>query len=89
MIFNRKIGNLRNMPPSPIDLGISRLSLAERIIQQQQELLENISISNLTPPFSPLNLHDVDLMAKEEQKRKLIYRTGKEENFNNMEFDNF
>ena len=88
MIY-RKIGNFRNLPPNLSDLGFPRLSLAERIIQRQQELLENISVSNLTPPISPLNMHDIDSMTKEEQERKLFLRTSKVDDGNNIGFGNF
>jgi hypothetical protein len=89
MIFYRRIGNIGNIPPNMLDFGISRQSIAERVIQQQQELLKNISISNLTPPFTPLNIYDTDLMVKQEQERKILARANKIEDFDNIGFSNF
>lgn len=89
MIFYRRIANIGNIPPNILDFGISRQSIAERVIQQQQELLKNISISNLTPPFTSLNIYDTDLMVKEEQERKILARANKVEDFDNIEFSNF
>jgi hypothetical protein len=88
MIFYRRIGNIGNFPPNMIDFGIARQSIAERVIQQQQELLRNISISNLTPPFTSLNMNDPDSMVKEEQERKILTRRAKFEDSENIGFSN-
>ena len=88
MIFYRRIGNIGNFPPNMIDFGIARQSIAERVIQQQQELLRNISISNLTPPFTSLNMYDTDSMVKEEQERRMLTRRAKFEDSENIGFSN-
>jgi len=88
MIFYRRIGNIGNFPPNMIDFGIARQSIAERVIQQQQDLLRNISISNLTPPFTSLNMYDTDSMVKEEQERKMLTRRAKFEDSENIGFGN-
>jgi hypothetical protein len=88
MIFYRRIGNIGNFPPNMIDFGIARQSIAERVIQQQQELLRNISISNLTPPFTSLNMYDTDSMVKEEQERRMLTRRAKFEDSENIGFGN-
>lgn len=88
MIFYRRIGNIGNFPPNMIDFGIARQSIAERVIQQQQELLRNISISNLTPPFTSLNMYDTDSMVKEEQERKILTQRAKFEDSENIGFSN-
>ena len=89
MIFYKRIGNIGNIIPNMLDFGIARQSIAERVIQQQQELLQNISISNLTPPFTSINIHDIDFMEKEEQQRKILSRANKIEDFNSIGFSNF
>jgi hypothetical protein len=89
MIFYRRIGNIGNIPPNMIDFGIARQSIVERVIQQQQELLKNISISNSTSPFTSLNIYDTDLMVKEEQERKILSRAHKVEDFGSIGFGNF
>jgi hypothetical protein len=88
MVFSRRIGNIGNIPPNMIDFGIARQSIAERVIQQQQELLQNISIYNLTPPFTSLNMHDTDSMVKEEQERKILTRRAKFEDTENIGYSN-
>ena len=88
MIFYRRIGNMGNFPPNMIDFGIARQSIAERVIQQQQELLKNISISNLTPPFTSLNIYDTDSMVKEEQERKILIQRSKSEDLESIGFGN-
>jgi hypothetical protein len=88
MIFYRRIGNIGNFPPNMIDFGIARQSIDERVIQQQQELLRNISISNLTPPFTSLNMYDTDSMVKEEQERKMLTRRAKFEDSEKIGFSN-
>jgi len=88
MIFNRRLGNIGNIPPNMIDFGIARQSIAERVIQQQQEVLKNISISNLTPPFTSLNIYDSDSMVKEEQERKILTRRSKFEDVESIGFNN-
>ena len=89
MVFYKRIGNIGNIPPNMLDFGISRQSIAERVIQQQQELLKNISISNLSPPFTSLNTYDTDLMLKEEQERKILARANKVEDLYSIGFTNF
>ena len=71
-----------------IDFGVARQSIAERVIQQQQELLKNISISNLTPPFNSLNIYDTDSMLKEEQERKILTQRAKLEDSDSIGFSN-
>ena len=88
MIFYRRLGNIGNFPPNMIDFGFARQSIAERVIQQQQELLKNISISNLTPPFSSLNIYDTDSMFKEEQERKILNHRAKFEDSESIGFSN-
>ncbi len=88
MIFNRRIGTFGNISPNMMDFGFGRLSIAERVIQQQQELIRNISISSLTSPFTSLNQHDIESTMKEEQQRKILAKLTKGEDFGNLEFGN-
>jgi len=88
MIFYRKIGSFGNLSPNMIDFGFGRQSIAERVIQQQQELLRNLSISSLTSPLASLNQEDIDSTIKEEHQRKIIARFTKGEDFSNLGFSN-
>ncbi|HJT84353.1 MAG TPA: hypothetical protein VJ697_07710 [Nitrososphaeraceae archaeon] len=88
MIFYRKIGSFGNLSPNMIDFGFGRQSIAERVIQQQQELLRNLSISSSTSPLASLNQEDIDSTIKEEQQRKIIARFTKGEDFSNLGFGN-
>lgn len=89
MIFYRKIGNIGNIPPNMLDFGIARQSIAERVIQEQQELLKNIGISNLTSPFTSINIYHTDLMEKEDQHRKILSKANNIEDFDRIGFSNF
>jgi len=88
MLFNKKIGTFGNLSPNMMDIGFGRPSIAERVIQQQQELLRNISISSLTSPLTSLNQHDIDSTMKEEHQRKILARFAKGEDFSNLGFGN-
>ena len=88
MIFYRKIGSFGNLSPNMIDFGFGRESIAQRVIQQQQELLRNLSISSLTSPLASLNQEDIDSTIKEEQQRKIIAKLTKGEDFSNLGFSN-
>ena len=88
MIFYKRIGSLGNLPPNMMDFGFGRQSIAERVIQQQQELLRNISISSLTSPLTSLNQEDIDSTMKEEQQRKIMARFTKGEDLSNLGFGN-
>lgn len=89
MIFYRRIGNIGNIPPNMLDFGIARQSIAERVIQEQQELLKNIGISNLTSPFTSINIYHTDLMEKEDQLRKFLSKANNVEDFDRIGFSNF
>jgi hypothetical protein len=88
MIFYKRIGSFGNLSPNMMDFGFGRQSIAERVIQQQQELLRNLSISSLTSPLTSLNQEDINSTIKEEQQRKIIARYTKGEDFSNFGFGN-
>jgi hypothetical protein len=85
MIFYRRIPNIRNTFPNSMNLSFAIDSLADKVIQQQQELLNNIGMSSLTSPFTYNNTLEADSMVKEEIDRKIralsrnseeIFKTG-------------
>ena len=88
MRFYKRIGGFGNLPPNMMDFGFGRQSIAERVIQQQQELLRNLSISSLTSPLAPLNQEDINFTMKEEQQRRILGRFTKDEDFSNLGFGN-
>ena len=88
MRFYKRIGGFENLPPNMMDFGFGRQSIAERVIQQQQELLRNLSISSLTSPLASLNQEDINFTMKEEQQRRILGRFTKDEDFSNLGFGN-
>ena len=71
MIFYRRIPNIRNSPTNSMNFGFAIDSLADKVIQQQRELLNNIGMSSLTSPFNHNDTLETDSMVKEEIERKM------------------
>ena len=81
MIFYRRIPNIRNTFPNSMNLSFAIDSLADKVIQQQQELLNNIGMSSLTSPFNHNETHETDTMVKEEIDRKISALSRNPEDF--------
>jgi hypothetical protein len=81
MIFHRRIPNIRNTFPNSMNLGFEIDSLADKVIQQQRELLNNIGMSSLTSPFTHNNTFEPDSMVKEEIDRKIRALSRNSEEF--------
>lgn len=71
MIFYRRIPDLRNTPLNSMNLGFAIDSIADKVMQQQRELLNNIGMYSLTSPFNQNNNPEPDPMVKEEIDRKI------------------
>ena len=71
MIFYRRIPDIRNTPTNSMNFGFVIDSIADKVIQQQQELLNNIGMSSLTSPFNHNEPLRTDSMVKEEIERKM------------------
>ena len=71
MIFYRRIPDIRNTPTNSMNFGFVIDSIADKVIQQQQELLNNIGMSSLTSPFNHNEPLGTDSMVKEEIERKM------------------
>ena len=71
MIFYRRIPDIRNTPTNSMNFGFAIDSIADKVIQQQQELLNNIGMSSLTSPFNHNEPLGTDSMVKEEIERKM------------------
>ena len=84
MIFYRKIPDIRDIPTNSINLGFPTESIANKVIRQQRELLNNIGISSLTPPFNPSRTAEVDSMVKEDLDRKIRALTRQSEDFDKI-----
>ena len=83
MIFYR-IPDIRDIPTNSLNLGFPTESLAYKVIQQQRELLNNIGISSLTPPFNHSRIAEVDSMVKEDLDRKIRALTRQSEDFDKI-----
>jgi hypothetical protein len=81
MIFYRRIPSIRNTFPNSMNLGFAIDSLADKVIQQQRELLNNIGMSSLTSPFNHNETHEADSMVKEEIDRKIRALSRNSEEF--------
>jgi hypothetical protein len=71
MIFYRRIPDIRNTPTNSMNFGFVIDSIAYKVIQQQQELLNNIGMSSFIPPFNHNEPLGTDSMVKEEIERKM------------------
>ena len=71
MIFYRRIPDIRNTPTNSMNFGFVIDSIADKVIQQQQELLNNIGMSSFIPPFNHNEPLGTDSMVKEEIERKM------------------
>ena len=81
MIFYRRIPDLRNTPPNSMNLGFAIDSIADKVMQQQRDLLNNIGMSSLTSPFNQNNNPEPDPMVKEEIDRKIRALSRNPEDF--------
>jgi len=81
MIFYRRIPSIRNTFPNSMNLGFAIDSLADKVIQQQRELLNNIGMSSLTSPFTHNNTFEADSKVKEEIDRKIRALSRNSEEF--------
>lgn len=81
MIFSPRIPYIRNTPINSMNFGFSIDSIADKVIQEQRELLNNIGMSPLTSPFNHNETHDTDSMVKEEIDRKIRALSRNPEDF--------
>jgi hypothetical protein len=81
MIFYRRIPDIRNTPTNSMNFGFVIDSIADKVIQQQQELLNNIGMSSLTSPFNYNEPLGTDSMVKEEIERKMRALSRNPEDF--------
>lgn len=81
MIFYKKIPDLRNTPPNSMNLGFAIDSIADKVMQQQRDLLNNIGMTSLTSPFNQNNNPEPDPMVKEEIDRKIRALSRNPEDF--------
>jgi hypothetical protein len=81
MRFYRRIPDIRNTPTNSMNFGFAIDSLADKVIQQQRELLNNIGMSSLTSPFTHNNTFEPDSMVKEEIDRKIRALSRNSEEF--------
>ena len=80
MIFYRRIPDIRNTPTNSMNFGFPIDSIADKVIQQQRELLNNIGMSSLTS-FNHNETLETDSMVKEEIDRKIRALSRNPEDF--------
>lgn len=81
MIFYRRIPDLRNTPTNSMNLGFATGSIADKVIQQQLDLLNNIGMFSLTSPFNHSKMVEAESMLKEELDRKIYSLSRNSEDF--------
>ncbi len=84
MIFYRRIPDIRDIPTNSTNLGFPTESIANKVIQQQRELLNNIGISSLSPPFNHSRMTEVDSMVKEDLDKKIRTLIRQSEDFDKI-----
>ena len=84
MIFYRRIPDIRDISTNSINLGFAPQSISNKIMQQQQELLNNIGISPLNFPFIHSKMDEADSMVKEEIDRKIRALARHSEDFDKL-----
>jgi hypothetical protein len=84
MIFYRKIPDIRDISTNSINLGFAPQSISNKIIQQQQDILDNIGISPLNFPFIHNRTDEADSMVKEEIDRKIRALARHSEDFDKI-----
>lgn len=81
MIFYRRISELRNTPTNAMNIGFATGSIADKVIQQQLDLLNNIGMFSLTSPFNQNRMVEAESMLKEEIDRKIRSLSTNSEDF--------
>lgn len=81
MIFYRRIPELRNTPTNAMNIGFATGSIADKVIQQQLDLLNNIGMFSLTSPFNQNRMVEAESMLKEEIDRKIRSLSTNSEDF--------
>lgn len=81
MIFYRRIPELRNTPKNSMNFGFATASIADKVIQQQLDLLNNIGMFSLTSPFNQNRMVEAESMLKEEIDRKIRSLSTNSEDF--------
>jgi hypothetical protein len=81
MIFYRRIPELRNTPTNSMNFGFATGSIADKVIQQQLDLLNNIGMFSLTSPFNQNRMVKAESMLKEEIDRKIRSLSTNSEDF--------
>lgn len=84
MIFYRRFRDIRNTPSNSMNFGFAPYSIADKIIQQQLDLLNDIGMSSLTSPFNQRKMGEPESMVKEDIKSKIRSLSKNSDDFSNI-----
>jgi hypothetical protein len=84
MIFYKRFRDIRNPPSNSMNFGFETYSLADKVIQQQLDLLNDIGMSSLTSPFNQSKIGEPESKVKEDINRKIRALSKTSEDFYNI-----
>ena len=84
MIFYRRFRDIRNTPTNLMNFGFGTYSIADKVIQQQLNLLNDIGMSSLTSPFNHSKIGKPESMVKEEIDSKIRSLSKNSDDFYNI-----
>ena len=84
MIFYKRFRDIRNPPSNSMNFGFETYSLADKVIQQQLDLLNDIGMSSLTSPFNQSKIGEPESKVKEDINRKIRALSKNSDDFYNI-----
>ena len=85
MIFYKRFRDIRNSPSNSMNFGFETYSLADKVMQQQLDLLNDIGMSSLTFPFNQSKIGEPESMVKEDINRKIRALSKNSDDFYNID----
>jgi hypothetical protein len=85
MILYKRFRDIRNPPSNSMNFGFETYSLADKVIQQQLDLLNDIGMSSLTSPFNQSKIGEPESKVKEDINRKIRALSKNSDDFYNID----
>jgi len=85
MIFYKRFRDIRTPPSNSMNFGFETYSLADKVIQQQLDLLNDIGMSSLTSPFNQSKIGEPESKVKEDINRKIRALSKNSDDFYNID----
>ena len=84
MIFYKRFRDIRNPLSNSMNFGFETYSLADKVIQQQLDLLNDIGMSSLTSPFNQSKIGEPESKVKEDINHKIRALSKNSDDFYNI-----